>query len=206
MGAVANRGKDADPLLALADAAPEFQPAAKAGDMRGVRALDGDQQRVAERVAVEARAGAKPALPAFACEERSRCQLKLFELLASAGVALGDCRAAFWMCGHLVLLGWACVAWPQARTRKCATVGFPLDSDADTCRPCVSTGIEGCRCAARSRAESRLHAGPEEDGCHVNGSRSRRPSARRLGRHTRIIPALRSCFLWPSRLHSGGKT
>ena len=47
--AVADRCEDADCLLALADAAAEFQPAAEPGDMRRVRALERDQQRVAQR-------------------------------------------------------------------------------------------------------------------------------------------------------------
>lgn len=52
--AVADRGEDTNGLLALAHTASEFQPAAETGDVRRVRTLEGDQQRVAQRVAMEA--------------------------------------------------------------------------------------------------------------------------------------------------------
>jgi hypothetical protein len=51
---VADGGEDPDPLFAFAHAASEFEPAPEAGDVGRVRALEGDQQRVAQRVAVEA--------------------------------------------------------------------------------------------------------------------------------------------------------
>src|SRR5919201_1655674 len=70
---VADGSEDPDRLLALAYAAPEFEPLAEPGDMGCVRALERDQERVAERVAVEARACAKPALPAFAGEQGVGC-------------------------------------------------------------------------------------------------------------------------------------
>jgi hypothetical protein len=51
--AVTNGGEDPDRLLALANAASEFEPSAEAGDVCGVRALERDQHRVAERIAME---------------------------------------------------------------------------------------------------------------------------------------------------------
>ena len=51
---VADGGEDADCLLALAYAAAEFEPTAKASDVGCVRTLERDQQRVAQRVAMEA--------------------------------------------------------------------------------------------------------------------------------------------------------
>jgi len=85
---VANRGEDTDRLLALAYTTSEFQPAAETGDVGRVRTLEGDQQGVAQRVAMEARARAKPALPALAREQGARRLPQLVELLASASIAL----------------------------------------------------------------------------------------------------------------------
>ena len=74
---------------------PSSSHAAEAGDVGGVRALEGDQQRVAERVAVEARAGAQPALPALAREQGAGRVAELVELRAAASVALlGSERSA----------------------------------------------------------------------------------------------------------------
>ena len=93
--AVADGGEDADRLLALADAAAELEPLAEAGDVGRVRALERDQQRVAQRVAVEARARTQPALPAVAREQGARRLAELVELLAAASVALlGSERSA----------------------------------------------------------------------------------------------------------------
>ena len=47
-------GENPDSLFAFADATSEFEPLAEAGDVCCVRALEGDQQCVAQRVAVEA--------------------------------------------------------------------------------------------------------------------------------------------------------
>ena len=87
--AVADGGEDADRLLALAHAAAELEPLAEAGDVGRVRALERDQQRVAQRVAVEARAGAQPALPALAREQGAGRLAELVELLRG-----GERRAA----------------------------------------------------------------------------------------------------------------
>jgi hypothetical protein len=68
-------------LLALADAAAELKPSAEPGDLRCVRSLERDQQRVAQRVTVEARACAEPALPAIARHQGARRVPELLELL-----------------------------------------------------------------------------------------------------------------------------
>src|SRR5581483_892551 len=86
--AVADRGEDTNGLLALAHTASEFQPAAETGDVSRVRTLEGDQQGVPQRVAVEARACTQPLPPAVARYEIGRGLAELVELLAAASVAL----------------------------------------------------------------------------------------------------------------------
>ena len=91
---IADWREDPDRLLTLADTAAELEPLAEPGDVRRVGALERDQERIAKRVAVEARACTKPALPTLAGEQSARRLTQLLKLLASACIALFGGRAS----------------------------------------------------------------------------------------------------------------